>query len=285
MSIAEQLKRVGDSVRWRRLLRSCRLDPDRLAAPLVEPGPSDFIICGIPRSGTSLLAGLLFQPPRVVVCMEPWDGMRLEPEPLFRSIRQEITETGRLSRGRLEPRALARRTIEWKRDGEVDVPVQVTPDYLLGVKWPGFWRYLPVLDNTRFLVCVRDPVEVVRSFAKTGGRLEKGLEYDVAFHHRMNQELLDATSSNEIRRVLLFEYMASRIAPHLNRAQVFAVRYERWAQEPESLLREISEFLGLSPPLEMSVDIEVSRPPVNDPETAELVRQYSPAAQALGYPI
>jgi hypothetical protein len=285
MSIAEQMKRVRDALRWRQLLRSCRIDPDTLGVPVAEPGPSDFIICGLPRSGTSLLAGLLFQPPQVVVCMEPWDGLRLPPHLLFKSIRQEIAQTGKLSRGRLEPRALERRKVEWKRDGEVVFPIEVDPDYLLSVKWPGFWRYLPVLTKTKFLVCVRDPVEVIRSFAKTGGRLSQGLEYDVAFHRRMNQELADSTSSAAVRRALLYEYIASRIAPHLDRAQVLTVRYERWSEEPARLLGEISEFLGLSPPLRMTVDIEESPQPPRDPQTVELIRQYSPSALALGYPV
>lgn len=284
MPVTRQIQRVRDAVRWRQLLRSCRLDPDALAEPIPEPGQSDFIICGLPRSGTSLLAGLLFQPPRTVVSLEPWDGMRLPPQQLFASLRQEIEQTEKLSRGRLEPKSLASRSVAWQRDGEVVIPLQVAPDFLLGVKWPGFWRYLNLLPNTKFLVCVRHPVDVIRSFAKTGGRLAQGLEYDVAFHRRMNQELVRSTSRPEVRRALLYEFIASRLVPHLDRPQVFMVRYERWAEDPQQLLCQISSFLGLNPPLAFSVDIDTPRLHSDDTPTADLVRRYCPSAGSLGYP-
>ena len=283
MPVRRQIQRVRDLVRWRQLLRSCRLDPDALAEPIPEPGQSDFIICGLPRSGTSLLAGLLFQPPRTVVSMEPWDGMRLPPQQLFASLRQEIEQTEKLSRGRLEPTALASRSVAWKRDGEVEIPLQVAPNYLLGVKWPGFWRYLSLLPKTKFLVCVRHPIDVIRSFAKTGGRLAQGLEYDVAFHRRMNQELERSTSRPEVRRALLYEFIASHLVPHLDRPQVFTVRYEQWSQDPSELLEQISDFLGLTPPLRPSVDIDVPGFQWDDATTADLVRSYCPSAASLGY--
>lgn len=284
MPVTRQIQRVRDVVRWRKLLRSCRLDPEALAEPIPEPGQSDFIICGLPRSGTSLLAGLLFQPPRIVVSLEPWDGMRLPPQQLFASLRQEIEQTGKLSRGRLEPKALASRSVAWKRDGEVVIPLHVASDYLMGVKWPGFWRYLNLLPNTKFLVCVRHPVDVIRSFAKTGGRLAQGLEYDVAFHRRMNQELERSTSRPEVRRALLYEIIASHLVPHLGRPQVFTVRYEQWSQDPSQLLEQISDFLGLTPPLTLSVDIDAPGVRGDDEVTADLVRRYCPSAAPLGYP-
>ena len=62
--------------RWERFLQALPLDPSELEVPLAPPGRDDFIICGCPRTGTTLLAAVLFQPPRMVTCMEPWDGMR-----------------------------------------------------------------------------------------------------------------------------------------------------------------------------------------------------------------
>jgi hypothetical protein len=215
--------------------------------------------------------------------MEPWDGLRLPPARLFRSLRDEIEQTGALGRGRLEPLALAGRSVEWKRDGEVVIPLEVEAGYLLGVKWPGFWRYLDLLSNTRFLVCVRHPVEVIRSFAKTGGRLSQGLEYDVAFHRRMNRELEASTNNPEVRRAMLYEYIASRLLPHLGREQVLTVRYERWGQDPETLLGEVSDFLGLSPPLDLSVDISPPAKNTDDSAAADLIRRYCPSARELGY--
>ena len=110
--------------KWRRLLRSLTMDPDSMRHPVPEPTARDFIICGAPRSGTSLLAAVLYQPPRVVTVMEPWDGMRLPPADLFASVREEIVQTGWLQKGRLDVEALrSRGEVRWGRDGEFPHPV------------------------------------------------------------------------------------------------------------------------------------------------------------------
>lgn len=271
-------------VRWQRLLRSCDLDPDQVQLPLKEPGNRDFIICGIPRSGTSLVSALLFQPPTSVVCMEPWDGLRLEPAELFASIRGEIEQTGMLSRGRLDVGALATGSVRWHRDGERVHEFNIEPGYQLGVKWPGFWRYLDLLPNTRFLVCVRRPEEAVRSFEQTGGRLAKGLEYDVAFHRRMNQELTRTTDQERLRRVLLYQYVAERIVRHVDRPQVLLVHFERWEAEPKKMLAEISTFLEVGLPDQLQVPIRIPEPGADAGDT-ELIRRYCPSAIDLGYKV
>lgn len=282
----KDLKRVVTAplrrYRWRRLLRSCRLDPGQLPLPLEEPGASDFIICGCPRSGTSLLAAVLFRPPESVVSMEPWDGLRLPPAELFRSLRSEISTTGRLTRGRLDaPAATTGGRVLWRRDGEMAIDVTTAPGFLLGVKWPAFWRYLDLLPSTKFLVCVRDPVEVVSSFGKVGGRLAAGLDYDVAFNARMNADLEAATDDPRTRRALLYEYVNSAVARHSTDPNVLIVRYERWFDDPESLVADMAAFLGVKP-FQPAVSIRPPSPP-DEPDLADLVERWCPSARALGY--
>lgn len=231
--------------RWDRFLRELPLDPDALDSPLQEPGRNDFIICGCPRSGTTLLAAVLFQPPRVVTCMEPWDGMRLPPAQLFASIRDEVETTGRLKRGRLDLHELRRSgRVRWCPEGEVETEVSVEAPWLLGVKWPGYWRYLGCLPGTRFIVCLRDPYETIASFKAAGGRVSQGLQYDTRFNRELNRELLEMTRDSALRRVLLFEYVHQRIIPHLARPEVLVVRYERWFTDHDALLGDIGRFLG-----------------------------------------
>ena len=291
---AEELRaRLGDAARlawprtrrWRRFLRSLPLDPDRLPVPLPAPGERDFIICGSPRSGTSLAAAALYQPPRAIVAMEPWDGMRLPPAELFASLREEIARTGSLRRQRLDVRALREDgAVRWVREGEGTEPVEVEDPYLLGVKWPAFWRYLELLPETRFLVCLRDPVEVVTSFRRSGGYLGRGLNRDVAFNRRMNDELRRETRRFAERRALLYEYVNARIASHLSRPNVLPVRYERWFTDREGLMREVSAFLGveLGPG---DVRIRAPEPPDASDEDLELIRRHCRSAEALGYHI
>ena len=270
--------------RWHRLLQSCDLDPSRLEEPLDEPGADDFIICGCPRSGTSLLAGMLFQPPASVVAMEPWDGLRLEPAQLFDSLRTEI-EAGVMRRGRLDVAALeGEGRVAWVRDSEQTVPLVVDHGFRLGVKWPAFWRYLDLLPNTRFLVCVRDPVQVISSMAGTGGRLAAGYDYEVAFNRDMNTHLRAATDQPSIRRALLYEYVNSRIVPHLTDANVKVVRYERWYEDPDMLLSEVGEFLGLEG-LEPRVRLRPPIPVKQRERIEPLIERYCPSAMQLGYPV
>lgn len=216
--------------RWRQLLRSCDFDPDT-AGPLADLDAGDFLIAGCPRSGTSLLAAMLFQPPQVATVVEPWDGLQMSPAELASSLRAELGE-GVLRRGRLDVAALrADRLVRWQRDGERYFPISLQPGFSLGIKWPAYWRLLPHLPATKFLICVRDPRDVLASFQATGGRLSRGLEYDVALNRAMNAELQAATSDDGRRRALMYQYIAARIAPHVGDDNVMLVRYERWFED------------------------------------------------------
>jgi hypothetical protein len=270
--------------RWRQILSSLTIDPDGLASPLTPPGPNDFIICGIPRSGTSLLCAALYQPPRCVTVMEPWDGLRLPPAELFSSLRSEL-QSGRLVRGRLDvDEMLEHGTVRWTPDGGAPHAVEAAPGHLLGVKWTVFWRYLDVLLDTKFLVCVRDPGETASSFADMDGRLRQGLNYDVPFNHVMNTSLRAATDDPAVRRALLYEYIASRIVPHIGRPNVMLVRYERWFEDRRALMDDIGSFLG--------VKLDAGSPVITEPthrepdaRTARLVHELCPSADALGYAV
>jgi hypothetical protein len=269
--------------RWTRFLEGLSLDPDSLTKPIAEPDSHDFIICGSPRSGTSLLSAALYQPPRIAVVMDPWDGVQMPPAALFASLRDEIDSTGGLVRGRLDIEALeSHGHVRWSREMSRRVAVQTDRTYLLGVKWPVFWRYLDLLPNTRFLVCLRHPYEVISSYRRSGGRLALGLEYDIAFNRKMNQELEASTGDMALRRVHLFDYIHERVIPHLLRSNVLVIRYERWFTESHRVIQELQAFLG--------VDLDPSRvvirrprvPPQPESERA-LIRAHCSTAEALGY--
>jgi hypothetical protein len=259
------------------------LDPATLPGPLNPPGDQDFIICGLPRSGTSLAAAILHQPPHIVTVMEPWDGMRLPPRQLFASLRGEIAETGRLRRGKLDVARLDDDgEVRWRSEG-APVPLEVVDDYLVGVKWPAFWRYLEFLPDTRFVVCLRDPFQTVASFKRVGGRLGEGLDYDIAFDQTMNDELSAATSDVAVRRALLYEYIASRVTPFLRRSNVLAVRYERWFSDADALIAELEAFFDV--PLEKTVQVRSPRTDDSALPSRErtLIRQLCQSAEAVGY--
>jgi hypothetical protein len=271
--------------RWHRHLEGLRIDPDLLERPVAQPSSRDFVICGAPRSGTTLLAAMLWQPPEVITVSEPWDGLRLAPADLFSSIRAEIAGSGALRRGRLDVEHLERTgEVVWGRDGEIEVRPAVSSSYLLGVKWPAFWRYLPILPETKFLVCLRKPRDVITSCRDHGGDLRRGLDYQCAFNRTMNAELRAATTDHALRRVLLYEYINDRLMPYLDRPNVFVVRYERWFGERDRMVSEIADFLGmrLGPGLPA---IREPRGAVDaTPHEIALIEEHCDVAGALGYP-
>jgi hypothetical protein len=292
MTASTAMRRIGAPLarisprhrRWRRLLSSLTLDPDRLPRPVPPPDRADFVICGSPRTGTALATAVLYQPPSVVTVMEPWDGMRLPPDELFASLRAEIAG-GSLQRGRLDVAALeARGEVGWCRDGEITSPVPTSPGFRLGVKWPAFWRYLDLLPETQFVVCLRHPVETISSYKRQGGRLGEGLDYDVEFNREMNRELTAATADAAVRRVLLYDYINTRVVPHLDRPNVFTLRYERWFDDRKRLLDELGAFLGVDLSSSRAV---IRRPPAPEANLDErelaLIEQYCGSTDALGY--
>lgn len=271
--------------RRRRFLSQFRLDPDSLPRPLSSPGDNDFVICGCPRSGTTLLCAALFQPPAVITVSEPWEGMNVPPHALFARIRNELDTGGRLQQGRLDLRALLEEAeVRWCQESKTGRPVELSGEYLLGVKWPAFWRYLELLPNTKFLVCVRDPIAVVNSFKNGSTRLSVGLDREVAFNARMNQDLRSETSNLALRRVLLYDYINERLLPHLDRPNVFTVRYERWFTERDALVEELSEFLKVRLTSGPAAIHEPKSITLNDRELA-LIRSHCRTAEKLGYSV
>ena len=224
----------------------------------------------------------MFQPPRVVTVMEPWDALRMPPSELVSSVRSELLSTQRLSRGRLDVAALAEGKVRWCRDGEKPVDVSASDETIIGVKLPGYWRLLELLPDTRFVVCVREPAEILESFEGTGGRLRRGLEYECAFYADLNGRLLRSTSEDAERRALLLEESLSAIMSSMDRPNVHVLRYERWFEDPDTVVSELGKFLevDLAPG---TIEITQPRSREVDPKTVALVAEKVPSATDLGY--
>lgn len=269
--------------RWHKFLREFELDPTEMDLPVAEPGPRDFIMCGSPRSGTTMLCAALFQPPRIITYNEPWDGVRLAPEPLFASLRKEIN-AGTVARGRLDiPHLLEHGKVQWTLDGEIPVPVSVDNDYLVGVKWPTFWQYLPLLHDTKFLVTARHPFETISSYKKKGGAVLDGLDYAVAFNRRLNDTLSRRTSDPDLRRILLYEHINQEIIRTLDGANALVIQYDRWFEDIEGLRTEISDFLDVDVSFDhLSIRRSGREVALSDREIA-LIREHCESAATWGY--
>jgi hypothetical protein len=167
----------------------------------------------------------------------------------------------------------------------VEPPVDAD-EVTVGVKWPSYWQLIPHLPETRFVVCVRDPAEVISSFVGARGALRDGLELDVAFHAELNAGLRAATWRRADRRALLYETIARRVREHAERPNVLVVRYERWATDPAGLLDEVGAFLGVdvSQPLVRLRPSRASAPRLSRRDR-HAIAHLCPSAAALGYPV
>ena len=140
--------------RWHTTVDSLRFDPDDPEAVVEDLDPADFLICRPPRSGTALATAALFRPPEIVTVMEPWDALRMAPHDVVESVRRELRSTGALARGRLDMAALSVGRVGWRSDRETTTLVRTSPSTRIGIKLPGYWRYLPLMPETKFVVCL-----------------------------------------------------------------------------------------------------------------------------------
>jgi hypothetical protein len=278
--LRRRLSRVkGANRAFDRHVRSLDYRPTRQERAI---GNRDVIICGSPRSGTTLLAAQLFQPPSVVSLMEPWDGLRMAPADLFDAIRANL-RNGKVPGGRLDLDALRTdRAVEWTEEHTAQVG-WVADDVVLAVKWPAWWQYLDRLPSGRFLVTVRHPYEVLDSYERTGGHLREGQDYPAALNEDVNRRVRQLAGRNLARRrAALYETVNRALLQHLHRSDVFVVRYERWYSEPDELRFELEEFLNCElGPWPAAIRSHGARPVTED--LRMLVIQQVPVARELGY--
>ena len=83
--------------------------------------------------------------------------------------------------------------------------------------------------------------------------------------------------------MLLFEYVHKRLMPHLTNPQVLVVRYERWFDDRDALLGDISGFLGCDV---TARHVELKRSAtvgVLSPRDRDLIARHCSTAAELGY--
>jgi hypothetical protein len=269
---------------FRSFLDGMTLDLDALPDRLPDLDPDDVIVCGCPRTGTSLCAAMLFAPPTSIAVAEPWDGLRLPPRELFASLRREI-EGGRLDRGTLDLPALATSgRVRRVPEGEGGAAVAADPGFLLAVKWPSYHQLLPRMPATRFVVCVRDPRDTIASFKAIGGSVRRGYDYDVPFNRETNIAV-HAAGSAAARRVALYDHVNEAVLREVHRPNVFVVRYERWFTDGDRQWDELCTFLGRRFEPGVVARHQESKRDLLDADDLDCIRTRCRTAVALGYDV
>ncbi|MGI9590845.1 MAG: sulfotransferase family protein [Myxococcota bacterium] len=207
------------------------------------------IICGHPRSGTTMLTRLCNTHPEARVTFE------------FRSFRRlDVPAAEHLQAIRTdwrERRILAKRHARWggglflqryrwaiRRSGEQPISAGVVSDVLsdlfphakvVGDKFPDYVFDLDQLceiEGLRRLVIVRDPRDVARSAMQMSQTSWKGQDFT---------DEMDTPEKVAARWVRSIETIER------NRDRIFALRYEHFVADPSAALDQIGEWLGIDP--------------------------------------
>jgi hypothetical protein len=212
--------------------------------------PSDFVLTGLPRSGTSLLSALLSESPNCFCFNE----ILYDPDTLshfFMRMRR------RLLRGRPVP-------------VKVDSGGGLTTDTLVGrvdTTWKTFEPkakplvlgsnvnvpYLECLPELRrygyrTVAMIRDPVFTLASWGSPKGvKIPEAHVSDEDMNPRWRKFAFDSDDEVE-RRATIWQYYADRIAA--NRETLTVIRYEDLCDRQDEIMRELCQLLGISEPRE-----------------------------------
>ncbi|WP_100655930.1 sulfotransferase family protein [Alteromonas flava] len=223
----------------------------------------NFLISGLPRSGTSLLCNLLHKVPNTVVINEPQEvfaAIQSDPEChelglLFRKLRTDIL----LGKGVSNKVNEAGDVIEDTRLNDVRrryQPAVTRTDFSLAIKNPlAFLTRLRILcdahPNMPKIIMVRHPLDVISSWKKSFEHL-RDVNFDIIPFTDQSDPLLDGVQHRllsairqepytPVKRALYLNYLAELI--RRDKERVHVIRYEDLIAKPEATLAFISSII------------------------------------------
>jgi len=212
--------------------------------------PSDFVLTGIPRSGTSLLSALLCEPEDCFCFNEIHYDPRTLPY-FFTRMRRRLT-SGRPVPVKLDDAgALTTDTM----GGQIQVQETSFPARKHGLVI-GSNVNVPYLDRIdeilaygyRVLMLVRDPVYTLASWNSEKAQvIPEAHVTDGDMNPRWHHFDFDSPD-RETRQADIWEYYAQRIWSLRDRVQI--ITYESLTDAQEATMQGIYKYLGVTPPLQ-----------------------------------
>ncbi|MBL39620.1 MAG: hypothetical protein CMP07_14565 [Xanthomonadales bacterium] len=236
---------------------------------------SNFIITGIPRSGTSLLSSCIDGMGDTIVINEPAEIFgALEHPGGFGLAAYHQQLRGRILSGQAVPNKVdaagrlvedtlvsdARSELRYRRESE-DFPLGTKNTLAYTARLEQIAETMP---SSPILFCIRNPISTIASWTRSfehlrtavTGKARIGTSNDpyLAGLERQQLERIEAEDDVEIRRALWWNFLAGRALKNINRITV--VRYEDFAADPAACLRSVGTSLGAS---KKAIDRQVAR--------------------------
>lgn len=226
----------------------------------------DFLITGLPRSGTSLLCNLLHKGENTIVINEPkevfaalsHDPFCNELQLFYRKLRSNIV-SGRPIENKLDGDGNVVEDTSAKDIRKMYLPSFRNNDFLLATKNPLAYitRLRVICDaipDMPKIVMIRHPLDVINSWTKNFEHL-RNIDLSVIpftssddklldFYQRNNLEQIRAQDHLPTRRALYFNYLAGLISRE--RERVTIIRYEDLIRNPKETLDQITNKIGAS---------------------------------------
>jgi len=225
----------------------------------------DFVVTGIPRSGTSLFSSCLENLGEIIVINEPAEIFAALARPgghglasYYDALRKAVL-TGQTVPNKVDS---SERLVEDTLISDVRQDVRYVrerDDFPLGTK--NTLAYLNRIEQiaqcmptSRIFCCIRNPVSTIASWTRsfehlrsaTTGNARIGTSGDPYMSELEKRQLrqVEAESDTDVRRALWWNFLANRILKNIDRIEL--IRYEDFAKDPLPLILESGAALGLS---------------------------------------
>lgn len=254
-------------------------------APAKTPAPTNLIVTGIPRSGTSLLSVLINHIPNAVCLNEILYDVASLPQ-AFAEVRSRLAK-GLPIPNKYETRGGLTTETQGRKVEVIERPVKdVDGNGLIGSKVNiPYLNHLPAILRMGFKVVaiVRDPVFTLASWNSPKAATIPEAHVTPGDCHPRWQGFPFDSEDKLARQAQLWEFYAKLIWDHRDRIEL--IHYEQLTERTEEVLADLCRQLGSQGPRELP---ELKN--MNDPgrfadltDIQRIVRRYCPTALKHGY--
>lgn len=233
----------------------------------VVPKSHDFILTGLPRSGTSLLCNLLHQSPNTIVVNEPREVFAALSDNLsctelslfYRVLRAKISSAIAIE-NKLDENGLVVEDTTTRDAYSQYIPKITKNSFALGTKNPLAYitrlRILcDALPHVPKVVMIRHPLDVLNSWERSFPHL-RDIDLSVIPFASQSDTLLDGFQREQlsiiadernlsVRRALFFNYLSALI--ERDEDKVTVIRYEDLVTRPQQTIAEITQLISAEP--------------------------------------